>query len=74
MSTKTKVIRNRYLLNKLITTYKSKIIKTAIGAIIGIIGFILLVGKVSGWWPTFPYAGFITMGLGGLIMKISEDE
>ena len=47
---------------------------TIIGAIILFIGIILLIGNVSGWWPTFPYAGFITMGLGGLVMKISEDE
>jgi hypothetical protein len=47
---------------------------TAIGALIVIIGFILLVGNVSGWWPTFPYAGFVTMGIGGLVMKLSDDE
>lgn len=47
---------------------------TTIGAVISIIGFILLIGNVSGWWPTFPYAGFLTMSLGGLVMKISSDE
>jgi hypothetical protein len=47
---------------------------TVIGAIILIIGIILLIGNVTGWWPTFPYAGFITMGLGSLIIKISDDD
>ena len=45
-----------------------------IGIIITIIGIILLIGNVSGWWPTFPYAGFITMALGVLVIKITKDD
>ena len=45
-----------------------------IGVIILIIGIILLIGNVSGGWPTFPYAGFITMALGSLVIKISNDD
>jgi hypothetical protein len=45
-----------------------------IGFIVLLIGFILLIGNVSGWWPTFPLAGFITMGLGALILKLSNDN
>jgi hypothetical protein len=48
------------------------------GAVIGIlfliIGIILLIGNVSGWWPTFPYAGFITMSLGILIIRVSNND
>ena len=47
---------------------------SAIGAIILIIGFVLLIGNVSGWWPTFPYAGFIAMAVGSLIAKVSNDD
>jgi len=47
---------------------------TSIGAVISFIGLILLIGNISGWWPSFPYAGFLTIGLGGLVMKITNDE
>ncbi|MEP7237621.1 MAG: hypothetical protein ABI685_07145 [Ferruginibacter sp.] len=47
---------------------------TIVGVIFLIVGLILLIGNVSGWWPSFPYAGFITMALGSLIIKASEDD
>jgi len=47
---------------------------TSIGAVISFIGLILLIGNIYGWWPSFPYAGFLTIGLGGLVMKITNDE
>jgi len=47
---------------------------TSIGAVISFIGLILLIGNISGWWPSFPYAGFLIIGLGGLVMKITNDE
>jgi hypothetical protein len=47
---------------------------SAIGVILVILGIILLIGNLTGWWLSFPYAGFITMSLGGLIMKISDDD
>ncbi len=45
-----------------------------IGVVLLIAGIILLVGNISGWWPSFPYAGFITMALGTLVIKISDDD
>lgn len=45
-----------------------------IGILIFLLVFILLIGNVSGWWPTFPFAGFITMGIGSLIIKLTKDE
>ena len=38
------------------------------------IGIKLFVGNVAGWWPTFPLAGYVTMGLGTLIIKVSDDD
>ncbi len=45
-----------------------------IGLIILIVGIILFIGNVSGWWATFPYAGFIVMSLGALIIRRSRDD
>jgi hypothetical protein len=45
-----------------------------IGIIILLIGIIFLIGNVSGWWLSFPYAGFIIMSLGLLIIKVSRDD
>lgn len=47
---------------------------TLIGIIILLLGIILLIGNVSGWWQTFPYAGFITMAIGSLIIKFTKDD
>lgn len=45
-----------------------------IGVIIFVVGVILFIGNVSGWWPTFPCAGFITMTVGGFITRVSTDD
>lgn len=45
-----------------------------IGVIILLIGMILLVGNITGWWPTFSYAGFFTMLFGGMITKFAKDN
>lgn len=45
-----------------------------IGGIIIIVGFILLTGNVTGWWPTISYAGIITILIGWLIVKISDED
>jgi len=45
-----------------------------IGVIIFVVGVILFIGNVSGWWPTFPYAGFITMAIGGFIARVSNED
>ena len=45
----------------------------AVGVIFLIVGFILLIGNVTSWWPSFPYAGFITMSIGGLVMRVADE-
>lgn len=46
---------------------------TILGTLILVIGLILLFGNMTGMFPTFPYAGFIGMVLGGLIMKLGKN-
>jgi hypothetical protein len=45
-----------------------------IGLIILLIGLVIFIGNISGRWPSFPLAGFITMGIGSLIIKFSSDD
>jgi hypothetical protein len=45
----------------------------AVGVIFLVVGFILLIGNVTSWWPSFPYAGFITISIGGLILRAADD-
>jgi len=40
-----------------------------IGIIIIIAGIVLAIGNKTGSFHTFPFAGFITMIIGGVIMK-----
>lgn len=42
----------------------------ALGVLIVIVGFILMVGNMTGIFPTFPFAGFITMFIGGLLTRV----
>ena len=44
-----------------------------IGNVLIFVGFILLVGNKTGWWPTIPYAGYITMLVGFGIAKLSKE-
>lgn len=41
----------------------------ALGLIVFVIGLILFVGNISGALVTFPGLGYLTMALGGWIMK-----
>jgi hypothetical protein len=40
-----------------------------IGTLIIIVGFILMAGNITGLFPTFPFAGFIVIFIGGLVSK-----
>jgi hypothetical protein len=43
--------------------------QSAIGLIIFLFGIFLFFGNVSGSFPTFPFAGGITMAIGSLLIK-----
>jgi hypothetical protein len=43
-----------------------------IGTLVILVGIGLFIGNVTGVFPTFSYAGFITMGVGGLIFGGSD--
>lgn len=42
----------------------------AIGLVIFVLGILLLLGNVTGLFPTFPFAGFITMAIGGWVSRL----
>jgi hypothetical protein len=50
-------------------TSGSNPISGIIGVILIIGGFILVVGNRTGAFPTFPFAGFITMTIGWMLVK-----
>jgi hypothetical protein len=39
------------------------------GGLLLVVGIGLLIGNVTGIFPTFPFAGFIVMGIGGAIFR-----
>jgi hypothetical protein len=41
----------------------------AIGAIVTIIGILLILGNITRLFPTFPFAGFIVTLIGGMIYR-----
>jgi hypothetical protein len=41
-----------------------------ISVMVSIVGVILVIGNLTGLFPTFPFAGFILMLIGGLIAKL----
>jgi hypothetical protein len=45
-----------------------------IGQTIPMMGVVLLIGNVTQVFPTFPYAGYITVGLGGWLASGSQDS
>jgi hypothetical protein len=53
---------------------ESKIMKRTAGIIIFLFGIFLFLGNQVGFFKTFPFAGFITMGAGGLLMKPDEER
>ncbi len=46
--------------------------RSTAGSIIFLFGLFLFFGNVCGFFKTFPFAGFITMGVGSALIK--EDE
>jgi hypothetical protein len=43
-----------------------------LGGIVFFIGIFLFIGNITGLFPTFPFAGFIVMGIGGVLMGASR--
>ncbi|MDZ8095118.1 MAG: hypothetical protein RMZ42_24725 [Nostoc sp. DedQUE05] len=46
----------------------------AAGAIVFLFGLFLFFGNIGGFFKTFPFAGFITMGVGSALMKADENS
>lgn len=46
--------------------------RSTAGSIVLLFGLFLFFGNIFGFFKTFPYAGFITMGVGSALIK--EDE
>lgn len=45
-----------------------------LGGIVTVAGVLLLIGNISGFFPTFPYAGFLTMLAGGAISSLGGSQ
>jgi hypothetical protein len=45
-----------------------------IGVIVLVAGIALFIGNVSGAFPTFPGLGWITIAIGGVIMRSGGDK
>src|SRR5262245_28038140 len=45
---------------------------TAVGAVVFFVGLGLMFGNITGLFPTFPFAGFLTTGLGSLLMSVGQ--
>jgi uncharacterized membrane protein len=43
-----------------------------LGILVFVVGIVLFIGNVTGAFPTFPFAGFIVMSIGGLIWGASK--
>lgn len=43
-----------------------------IGVLIIVVGIVLWCGNVFGFLPTFPLAGYLTILIGGVIMKAGQ--
>ena len=48
--------------------------KAGIGIITTLLGVFLFFGNLGGFYRTFPFAGFITMSIGGAIMNNNESS
>jgi hypothetical protein len=40
-----------------------------LGSLIIVVGLGLFLGNITGLFPTFPFAGYLTIGLGGLVLS-----
>lgn len=45
-----------------------------VGAVIFVVGVLLFAGNVTGKFISFPYAGYITMGIGGAIIAFGRKQ
>ena len=45
-----------------------------LGGVVTVAGALLLIGNISGFFPTFPYAGFLTMLAGGAISSLGGNR
>lgn len=45
-----------------------------VGGLIVVVGALLWIGNVSGKFPTFPYAGYITIAIGGAIFAFGKKQ
>ena len=45
-----------------------------IGLLVLVVGIGLFIGNISGAFPTFPGLGWITIAIGGVIMRAGGDE
>lgn len=45
-----------------------------VGGLIVAIGVLLWTGNVFGFFPTFPYAGYITIAIGGAIFAFGRKQ
>jgi|GEM_PF-1522861 len=45
-----------------------------LGGVVTVAGALLLIGNISGFFPTFPYAGFLTMLAGGAISSLGGKQ
>lgn len=45
-----------------------------LGGVIIAVGVVLLVGNVTGFLVTFPFAGYITIVVGGMVMKMGKKQ
>ena len=43
--------------------------KAEVGGVVMLLGIFLFFGNACGFFKTFPFAGFITMGVGAALMK-----
>ena len=41
-----------------------------IGFLVIVVGVILIIGNMTGLFPTFPFAGYLTTVLGGLLFRL----
>ena len=47
-------------------------VRVGIGLVTTLLGMFLFFGNVGGFFRTFPFAGFVTMSIGGAMMNNDE--
>ena len=48
------------------------LVRQLLGGLIFVVGIGLCIGNMTGIFPTFPFAGFIVMGIGGAIFRAGQ--